>query len=228
MPPACWGEYRGWSPCPLFVHSDVVVGSDSGFGERLPFADAVIVPGYPFRHELQACLGLLEFAKLRFAAHAFLPAEGVNQVSVVEAVRATNAFGAILCLAAGGFGSQAEMLSRVVYESALVLSWASRHAEEAAERYELNRRLLERLHIEARNAAGIYAHTELPDLSDSDRDKATQLFGRYGEKSWTGLSIRGLSADHRASISDPHCRPPVAWDHLEVCSASVMGPPVRQ
>ena len=24
------------------------------------------------------------------------------------------------------------------------------------------------------------------------------------------------------------CRPPVAWDHLEVCSASVMGPPVRQ
>jgi putative transposase len=24
------------------------------------------------------------------------------------------------------------------------------------------------------------------------------------------------------------CRPPVAWDHLEVCFASVMGPPVRQ
>jgi hypothetical protein len=24
------------------------------------------------------------------------------------------------------------------------------------------------------------------------------------------------------------CRPPVAWDHFEVCSASVMGPPVRQ
>ena len=24
------------------------------------------------------------------------------------------------------------------------------------------------------------------------------------------------------------CRPPVAWDHFDACSASVMGPPVRQ
>ena len=40
-----------------------------------------------------------------------------------------------------------------------------------------------------------------------------------------GTANRGAAEPGKDVAS---CRPPVAWDHFEVSSASVMGPPVRQ
>lgn len=40
--------------------------------------------------------------------------------------------------------------------------------------------------------------------------------------------VEALLSEAWLEWQDWGCRPPVAWDHLEMCSASVMGPPVRQ
>lgn len=167
-----------------------------------PFIAVDVIPGYPFADQLNSCIALLKYVQGQLIAQWRVDIRvGSNRIVLYEAIKAINTFESILCLAAGGFGPQAEMLSRPLYESALVASWASHHPEDARWRYDLNERYLQWLHFVNRQEAGIYRDSGEPALlTDEERAKARQLFGQYGEKSWTGTTIRGLAIEFNELI----------------------------
>lgn len=175
--------------------------------ELVPFARTDVLDEHPDREALLAALDLLEYVKSRlhgFGGRASSPIELLIQV---ETVRAVNTFGALLHLCAGGFGVQAEMLSRVIYESTLVVAWAIDHPEEAAERYELNQEYLFYLHLRHRTDAGTFRNAPEPTPMPPERlERARAQFGPYGEKSWTGKTNRQLGQHFRQSATGSELR----------------------
>ena len=60
------------------------------------------------------------------------------------------------------------------------------------------------------------------------REGATDLDDAVSHLASASLEHNGAGVSQVLIHAELNCRPPVAWDHLEVCCASVMGPPVRQ
>jgi hypothetical protein len=80
--------------------------------------------------------------------------------------------------------------------------------------------------VVTRTAASVAHHADDSlSLADSGRDDRTLLRFPMGP-------ILALPSDHAARVGGQRtcqgCRPPVAWDHLDVSCASGMGPPERQ
>lgn len=167
---------------------------------------------YPFRRELAACIELLHFAKQKLHNTKLNFRDTTSEVVGIHYVRAANTYEAILHLALDGFGAQAELLIRPLFELALTAAWASRNPAVTEKRYNLHRRYAFSLWIAEREQSGIYNHVESQEiLSPAEKKEAIRLFGAHAERSWTGKSLRVMARELR-SQHDPNDGGLVHWE----------------
>jgi hypothetical protein len=82
--------------------------------------------------ELDACKTLLEFSIGEVQAWSGRPVKrGADRIIISEAARATKTFDAVIRLCALGFGEQAVMLNRSLFEGMVVAHWVSANRREA-------------------------------------------------------------------------------------------------
>lgn len=112
--------------------------------------------------------------------------ESVGPIILAESARATKTYGAVLRLLAGGFGPQAAMLSRSMFEGMAIAHWANANPDLAIERFKKHGRHSQLLWSDALlkadpaepRASSIPTPEELKELR--------RLFGTHGTKLWTG------------------------------------------
>ncbi len=98
---------------------------------------------------------------------------------------------AALTLAEAGFGREAMMLNRPLFELMLDAYWAGSEPELADKRFLAHARYKQHLQ---RNVARLYPELEIApggESLDPEEVKASSaLFGRYASSSWTGLNLK--------------------------------------
>ncbi len=150
-----------------------------------------------FKHELRACAELEAFA-----ASALDPWQGraikkssadeppgADEIIALLFARATKTYKGALLLAHQGFGEQAAMLNRSLFEGMAVVHWVSKNPEKAAERFlrgwTFDRYLLARV-LEGTGWLKDDAKAPGPDLSEAELAGMRDDFGIHGQKLWTG------------------------------------------
>lgn len=131
---------------------------------------------------------------------------GKPQVTLEEWARATKTYRATLSLAEGGFGQQAQVLSRSIFESWMLIAWALRRPEEADEQAQLHTLLALDLHRAARQTAGYWPGDPKEEfLTPAERKRAVELFGRRGTAYWSGhRQLKELVDEVLAPMDDDH------------------------
>ena len=188
---------RGRADIPAARSYDV-----TGVG-RQPFRSLELPPigfPYPFRRELTACIELLHFAKEKLDNAQLELKDTASQVVGIHYVRAANTYEAILHLALDGFGAQAELLIRPLFELALTATWVSRNPAATERRYDLHRRYALSLWNARKEKSGIYRHENRREiLTPAEKKEAKRLFGSYAERGWTGKSLREMAKEFSSS-----------------------------
>lgn len=110
------------------------------------------------------------------------------------AYRALTTYEAVLLLCEAGYGAQALMLGRSLFEDMVDIHWAHRHPADALARYTdhanfSNAKYLERVqkYDRERSWGGLAAVVEAMD--PPERTRLAKLYGHHGARSWTGLSL---------------------------------------
>lgn len=107
--------------------------------------------------------------------------------------RSTRTFEAIVHLGSRGFGEQAAMLNRSLFEDMVDAHWVSLHRELALQRVREHHRYSNQLKLDVAARFPQFFGEELPALdppmTDEERKALKRVFGTYGQKSWTGLDL---------------------------------------
>lgn len=104
--------------------------------------------------------------------------------------RAFNTYWSAVELARMGFGEQAAMLNRSLFEDMVDIHWVCTEPERALELYEQHHehsRML--LADQVAKYPDWYPDLELPEFDQEERKRLDGVFGSYGTKSWTTLSL---------------------------------------
>ena len=112
--------------------------------------------------------------------------ESVDPIIVAEGARATKTFGGVLRLVSGGFGPQASMLDRSLFEGMAVAHWAHANPERAVELFKKHGRHGELLWGDAIENAALGEPRTIDIGTTEERKELGALFGKYGTKLWTG------------------------------------------
>jgi uncharacterized protein DUF5677 len=145
--------------------------------------------------ELAACRELLEFAIREVQAWSGRPVKrGADRIIVYEAARATKTFDAVIRLCALGFGEQAVMLNRSLFEGMAVAHWVSENRREAVGLFTRHARFGALLWRETFDAFGWLddADRSARPVGAKQREEFKKLFGSYGTKPWTRRSVPKL------------------------------------
>jgi hypothetical protein len=143
--------------------------------------------------EIAACKELLEFAISEVQNWSGRPVKrGADRIILFEAARATKTFDAIIRLCELGFGEQAVMLNRPLFEGMVVAHWVPDHRREAVGLFTRFARYSALLWWEGFNAMGwLDADDRKPSIGPKQRAEFVGLF-RYGTTSWTRRSVHKL------------------------------------
>lgn len=152
-----------------------------------------------YRAELAACDFVLEVYESRTSPWSGRPVEvtdpeqmSPDEIIVMELSRSRKSYEASIDLARRGFGEQAAMINRSLFEGMAVAHWVHSHESEAMDRFNRAARLHDHLYIERVRNAGWLDEEEAASftpLDDDDDLKALKNdFGKYGEFMWTGHS----------------------------------------
>jgi len=185
---------------------------------RVPFHGVLPPPrGFPFEREFAASYRLLQAVKRHMDDRPADRREPADTIVYLETIRACNIYESILALCVDGYGPSAEMLLRPMWDAVTTTAWAHAHPVETDERYALHRKYLLRLYWAARAESGLYSDLGEPDeLSPEEQRQAQELFGQYGQRSWTGVSMRQMATEFVESIDHGASR-----KHMEVHAAVV-------
>jgi hypothetical protein len=112
--------------------------------------------------------------------------KSVGPIIVAEGARATKTYGAVLRLLAGGFGPQAAMLSRSMFEGMAIAHWAHAKPELAIERFKKHGRHSQLLWSDALLKAEPNEPPAASPETPEELNELRRLFGTYGTKLWTG------------------------------------------
>ena len=113
--------------------------------------------------------------------------------------RTTNTFWSAVELGRSGFGEQAAMLNRSLFEDMVDLHWIVDNPDIAIERYDQHNNHASMLLADAlRKHPRFFPADELPAFNPDDRRELDKLFGPYGQRSWTCESLhdRVTSIEH--------------------------------
>jgi hypothetical protein len=115
-------------------------------------------------------------------------------VIAAEAARGLKTFRGSLDAALGGFGPQAAMLNRALFEAMATTCWACANPELASERFSQHQRHHRALWSKRYLASGMIDRP-LPGIPDPEEQrKLDRLFGPWGDKLWCGLPLHELVA----------------------------------
>jgi hypothetical protein len=112
-----------------------------------------------------------------------------DEIIVMELSRSRKSYEARVDLARRGFGEQAAMINRSLFEGMAVAHWVHSHESEAMDRFNRAARLHDHLYIERVRNAGWLDKEETASFKPLDKDDLRALqkdFGKYGEFMWTG------------------------------------------
>jgi uncharacterized protein DUF5677 len=145
-----------------------------------------------FAPEFRACHDLLALAWDRKPSQSREP---FHFLLLAIFARSTLTYRAIMQLCRGGYGEQADMLNRSLFEDMAAAHWTSMHGEEAVERIEQHHqhsrvmwnRVLER-------QPGLAEPVDL-GLDDDTVGRLDQLFGPHGTRPWLGLNMWDLVSE---------------------------------
>jgi hypothetical protein len=119
---------------------------------------------------------------------------GADRISLAEIARATKTFDGAIRLCRDGFGEQAAMLNRSLFEAMVITHWTSIHRREAVGLFTRHAQFTSALWFETLDALGW--------LDDGDRAKQpklgpkraefVKLFGPYGTRPWVRRNVPTL------------------------------------
>jgi hypothetical protein len=116
-----------------------------------------------------------------------LPHDGLMGALLARSVKT---FGGFPHLVRYGYGEQAAMLNRSLFEDMVDAHWVSVQPELAIERYEQQTRHNSMVMAErVAKHRDLYPDVELPEQDDDDRAQLDKIFGPHGDRHWTGLSL---------------------------------------
>lgn len=146
-----------------------------------------------FESEFRACHDLLALAWER--KPDAVGGEPFKALLLAIFARSTLIYRAIMELCRGGYGEQADMLNRSLFEDMAAAHWVSLHPDEAVERIEQHHqhsRVLWNRVIERRPRLG--NPVEL-GMSEEAVEELDQLFGKHGHRPWLGLGMWDLVSE---------------------------------
>lgn len=144
----------------------------------------------------------------------------VNQIVSLELARSTKTFRGVTELCRSGYGEQAAMLNRSLFEGMAVAHWVHCNPAKAAERFVDGRRFDAHLAVQTAEQMGweneideeLRAGARLEGENLCDMEKR---FGRHGERLWTGhrnLFDLVMSDEHQWDES----RRKLLWEFLKI------------
>lgn len=149
--------------------------------------------------ELAACRSLLDFSLVQLGDWSGRPIKrGADRVILAEAVRATKTLGAVVALCDAGFGEQAMMLNRSLFEGMAVAHWVATHRRDAVGLFARHERFTRLLWYETLKAAGWLDEIDprlRPSIGPKRRKELVDLFTKYGTKAWWRMSVPALLAE---------------------------------
>jgi hypothetical protein len=150
--------------------------------------------------ELAACDRLRDFAigmKAPWGGRSIDMDSPHEQLLAMIFSRSLNTFWSSVELTRIGFALQAAMLNRSLFEDAIDAHWITVEPELAAQRVEEHYLHGKMLLAGAMREEGV-ADEEIPTFDAADRTRLDKIFGKYGERSWTGLTLyaRVMAVEH--------------------------------
>jgi hypothetical protein len=146
--------------------------------------------------EIDACQGLLDFAVAELQAWSGRPAkQGADRIILAEAARATKTLHAVIVLCVDGFGEQAAMLNRSMFEGMAVAHWVSENRREAVGRFTRHHKFNAVLWWETLEVLGWLddeSPRQRPRVGPKLRKAYVDEFGKYGVRSWFGGNLPDL------------------------------------
>ncbi|HEY6760152.1 MAG TPA: DUF5677 domain-containing protein [Baekduia sp.] len=119
----------------------------------------------------------------------------IDVLIAAESARATKTYLGVLCLVLGGYGTQAMMLTRSLFEGTVIAHWATLEPETAWDRFERHGRHTEMIWGSKLESEGWQEPSPLSPIDADDRAELDKLFGKRGEKPWTGLNVWQMVQD---------------------------------
>lgn len=120
-----------------------------------------------------------------------LGADALSDTLIVALfTRSYATFSAAFELARLGFGSQAAMLNRSLFEDMVDAHWIAaepRRAEELIREHHAHGVML--LADAVAKYPSFYERLQVPDFDPAERERLDKVFGRYGTRSWTTLNL---------------------------------------
>lgn len=159
----------------------------------------------PTPEEIGALRDLLEFGTKLVAAHLSADGEPDFRALIVAFFsRATATSQAVALLVEEDFGQQAMMLNRAAFELMLDSYWIENNRELATERFVQHARFQQQLERETAERYPALVELEIPEerLGDTELAELAKLYGPYGGRSWTGLSVHQRVEDVVGSFED--------------------------
>jgi hypothetical protein len=175
--------------------------------------------------EVRAAFGerIAPVERLRdFAVDHFIPWRGramepggIDSLVAAEGMRATKTFHGALHLVLGGFGPQGAMLNRSLFEGMAVAHWVTVGGKDAVDRFEKHARHNQLLWAGALETVGWTDPSELPSAEQDERRELDDLFGAYGQRHWSGLSMHRLvqGIEHLWPEGEPRR---TLWEYLRI------------
>jgi hypothetical protein len=154
-----------------------------------------------FRSKIEGCERLLDYSLGLLGEWPGRPVESVCDGLVLALfARSLDTAAAAIRLAGDGYGAQASMLNRSLFEDMIDAHWVATD-EEAADR--CYRDHLEHGRMLLADAVAkypeYYSEIELPEFDPDERKALDRDYGRFGHKSWTKVSLHD-----RVSLVEGH------------------------
>ena len=154
-----------------------------------------------FGPQIRACDRLYEYAKDLTKVWPGRPIEDTPDGLIISLfTRSLDTFQAAVRLASLGYGAQASMLNRSLFEDMIDAHWVATYPEAAKQRYQDHHQHGRMLLADAvAKHPEHYEEIELPEFDPVERKTLDGRYGRFGSKSWTATSLHervGLVEHH--------------------------------
>jgi hypothetical protein len=143
--------------------------------------------------ELAACDRWLDFvlsSAQPWRGDPLNESEGADNILVALFARSVNTYWGAIELARMGFGEQALMLNRSLFEDMVDVHWVTVEPAIARERFEQRFEHAKMIFAAAASDyPDLFEPDAIPSFDPADRAKLDGVFGKYGDSSWTGVGI---------------------------------------
>jgi hypothetical protein len=143
--------------------------------------------------ELTASRAVLNFALRELSAWSGRPIKrGADRIVLAEGARGTKTFDAVIRLCEAGFGEQALMLDRSLFEGMAVAHWVATNRREAVGLFTRHAKFNALLTYEALDRLGWLTEQDSPlrpSVRPKRRKEFVNLFGLHGTRSWVGRNV---------------------------------------